>query len=145
MSDSEIKSPEGKIKKERSSNWTLSEKTELVYLITPKLVLLEGSFQGDTVTNEKKTKAWVEIAATISARRGIPRTWKQCREKWRKSRGEVKKLVGADDKEKNKTGGGPPPSPKVRTEFEDKVATLYNSCPSFRGINGGVDTCRLRE
>jgi hypothetical protein len=85
MSDSEMKSPESKSKKERSSNWTLAKKTELVDLITPK-----------------QTKAWIEIAATISARRGVPRTWKQCRgEKWRKSRGEVKKMVGKDDKERN--------------------------------------------
>lgn len=91
----------------------------------------------DANTNAKKKRAYSMIARAVSAVGVANRTEIECRKKYASLQSNVKAKAGNIARERNLTGGGPPPT--ALTEREEQVMETLAPI-TYEGVSGGVDT-----
>uniref|UniRef100_A0A8W8IF02 Myb/SANT-like DNA-binding domain-containing protein n=1 Tax=Magallana gigas TaxID=29159 RepID=A0A8W8IF02_MAGGI len=121
-------------KRERSSNWSLSEISILTEFFEKNEDVLKAK-QSNLITNLRKNAKWAEVTEIINAV-GIQRhTVDQVKFKWGNLQQSAKKSFSAARKQAKLTGGGPPPKPP--TAAEEKIIDMIKDRPNFSGIVGG--------
>lgn len=124
-------------KRERSSNWSLSEISILTEFFEKNEDVLKAK-QSNLITNSRKNAKWAEVTEIINAVGIQRRTVDQVKFKWGNLQQSAKKSFSAARKQAKLTGGGPPPKPP--TAAEEKIIDMMKDRPNFSGIVGGFES-----
>ncbi|XP_063388214.1 myb/SANT-like DNA-binding domain-containing protein 4 [Cydia fagiglandana] len=124
-------------KRERSSNFAISEISLLTELVSKYKLIIENK-KTDAVTNKDKEAAWNSIAQTFNAASSAStvRTAKTLKLKYEGIKKSAKKKMTAHRQELYRTGGGPSTAPKIGV-IEDKVLSI---CANISGLDARNDS-----
>jgi hypothetical protein len=90
------------------------------------------------VDNNAKNELWAELTAQVNALGVHLRTTFEVKQKWKNLHVQAKEAYTQQSTERGKTGGGP--APKEVDQRLVPIIALYEDCPSFNGITGGLET-----
>jgi len=98
-----------KVKRERSTNFSLYERELLVELVTPRSAFIDA--KGNTASIiKRKAKIWAEIKTKFNKDEKCTfRTDKQLQNAWKTLKAKAKQSAGKFKRDSRKTGGWPPP------------------------------------
>ena len=121
------------VKKARKANFSPSEISVLTDLVEENISTIQSKFT-DSVTNRKKNEIWSDITNAVNALGIENRSVKEVKDKWKNLTSQAKKEFSGYGREKQRTGGGPPP--KAPTPATAKIIDLFKETPSFTGLAG---------
>lgn len=107
-------------KRERSSNWSLSEISILTEFFEKNEDVLKAK-QSNLITNSRKNAKWAEVTEIINAVGIQRRTVDQVKFKWGNLQQSAKKSFSAARKQAKLTGRGPPPKPQPRLKRKSSI------------------------
>ncbi|KAK4887114.1 hypothetical protein RN001_003385 [Aquatica leii] len=111
-------------KRERSSNFTESEKELLLNIVTDSFFEVIENKKTDSVTIKKKNETWDLVAVSFNAMTtNIARNGIQLNTAYNNIKRKLKKDKADDKVQIYKTGGGPLKSPKVN-DMQDRFLSL---------------------
>ncbi|CAG2256818.1 unnamed protein product [Mytilus edulis] len=105
--------------------------------VVEELGLLRGKF-GPDITADAKNKMWAKITDEVNALGVSYRKLSTVKTKFRNLTRDAKEKFTYERKEKNKTGGGPAPTPISMAE--ENIINAMKDTSSFKGIDGGMET-----
>ena len=94
----------------RTENWEYAHKVDLIDIIREHVNVIENK-KTDAGINRKKNDAWSKVYSAFCTKHGNKRNLKQLKNQWKNIKTNAKKSYANYEKEKAKTGGGPPPEP----------------------------------
>ena len=92
----------------RTENWEYAHKVDLIDIIREHVNVIENK-KTDAAINRKKNDAWSKVYSAFCTKHGNKRNLKQLKNQWKNIKANAKKSYANYEKEKAKTGGGPPP------------------------------------
>lgn len=120
-------------KKAKSQNFNLTEIIKNQVRLNPIL----KAKHSNTVTNDKKKHIWRNIIDKVIALGVSRRTIPEVKDTWRDMCREAKLKFTEHRRQRQKTGGGPPPTP-LSPNIAD--VDMYRDSSAFSSIQGGMET-----
>ena len=120
--------------RKRTKNWDDTEKEYLLDALRDNINVIEDK-KTDAAINRKKATAWENVFRSFSTKYGETRTNKQLKEQWKSMKITAKKKFSHYQKERVKTGGGPPP--KSPSALDNEIHQLIPA--EFKQLNNPYD------
>ena len=110
----------------RTENWEYAHKVYLIDIIREHVNVIENK-KTDAAINRKKNDAWSKVYSAFCTKHANKRNLKQLKNQWKNIKANAKKGNANYEKEKAKTGGGPPQKHLQEYMPRSRVSFLLNS------------------